>query len=87
MHINDELFCIVNVADLKEKGICPVFAQFTFIKWSLDAEEVSNETLAAPFLPSEDDDFAFDVNAVPEPIPAEENETPVDHFEGRVLHF
>lgn len=62
-----------------------MFAQFSFTKWSLDAEENSNEPVAN-FLPSEDDDFAFDVNAVPEPIPAaEENEAPVDRFEGRVL--
>jgi hypothetical protein len=69
-----------------DKRICAEFAQFSFIKWSLDAEEESNEP-AAPFLPSEDDDFAFDVNAVPEPLPAEENDAPIDHFEGRILYF
>jgi hypothetical protein len=69
-----------------DKEICAVFAQFSFTKWSLDAEEESNEP-AAPFLPSEDDDFAFDVNAVPEPLPTEENEAPIDHFEGRILYF
>jgi hypothetical protein len=63
-----------------------VFAQFSFTKWSLDAEEESNDP-AAPFLPSEDDDFAFDMNAVPEPLPAEENDANIDHFEGRILYF
>jgi hypothetical protein len=74
-----------NVTDVTDKGICAVFAEFSFTKWSLDAEE-SHEP-DAPFLPSEDDSFAFDVNAVPEALPAEENEAPVDHFEGRVLYF
>jgi hypothetical protein len=67
------------------KEICPVFAQFSFTKWSLDAEEESSEP-AAPFLPT-DDDFAFDVHAVPEPLPTEENEAPIDHFEGGILCF
>jgi hypothetical protein len=78
------MFFFVNFAELKEKRICPVFSQFSFIKWSLDAEEECNEPIA-PLLPSEDDDFAFDMNAVPEPIPAEENMAPVDHFEGKVF--
>jgi hypothetical protein len=26
------------------------------------------------------------VNAVPEPLPTEENEAPIDHFEGRILY-
>lgn len=77
------MFCFFNVADLKDKGICAVFSQFSFTKWSLDTEEEP----VAPFFPPEDDDFAFDVNAVPEPVPAEENEAPVDHFEGRLLYF
>ncbi|XP_021916481.1 condensin complex subunit 2 isoform X3 [Zootermopsis nevadensis] len=73
------------IPDLKDKGICPVFSQFSFTKWSLDAEEDENDPVAkgaAGLLESsEDDDFAFDVNAVPEPIPTEETEALVDHFE------
>jgi hypothetical protein len=74
------------VSDVVDKEICAEFAQFSFTKWSLDAEEECNET-AVPFFPSEDDDFAFDVNAVPEPLPTEENDAPVDHFEGGNLYF
>jgi hypothetical protein len=57
-----------------------VFAQFSFLEWYLDAEEPVEPV--APVLPSEDE-FAFDVNAVPEPVPAEQNEDPVNCFEGR----
>jgi hypothetical protein len=80
------LFYFFNVADIVDKEICAMFAQFSFRKWSLDAKEESSEP-AAPFRPSEDDDFAFDVNAVPEPLPTEENEAPIDHFEGGILYF
>lgn len=68
-----------------DKGICPVFSQFSFLKWSLDGEEEPAE-LVAPVRETEDDEFAFDVNAVPEPVPAEENEDPGDHFEGSILY-
>jgi hypothetical protein len=65
--------------------ICTVFAQFSFLEWSLDAEEPAEPT--APVLPTEDDEFAFDVNAVPEPVPAEENEDRFNCFEGRALYL
>jgi len=60
-----------------------VFSQFSFLKWSLDGEGEPNEC----FLQTEDDEFAFDVNAVPEPVPAEDSEDPGDHFEGRILYW
>jgi hypothetical protein len=84
LHING--IVSYNVADLMDKEICPVFSQFSFLKWSMDAEEESVE-LDGPVLPTEDDEFAFDVNAIPEPVPAEENEEAGDHFEGRVLYL
>lgn len=62
-----------------------VFAQFSFLEWSLDAEEPDEPT--PPVLPTEDDEFAFDVNAVPEPVPTEENEDQFNCFEGRVLYL
>jgi hypothetical protein len=62
-----------------------VFAQFSFLEWSLDAEEPVEPV--APVLPSEEDEFAFDVNAIPEPVPAEQNEDPINCFEGSVLHL
>lgn len=60
-----------------------MFAQFSFLEWSLDAEEPTEPN--TPVLPTEDE-FAFDVNAVPEPVPAEENEDRFNCFEGRVLY-
>lgn len=62
-----------------------MFAQFSFLEWSLDAEEPVEPV--APVLPSEEDEFAFDVNAIPEPVPAEQNEDPINCFEGSVLHL
>jgi hypothetical protein len=50
------------------RRICTVFVKFSFLEWSLDVEEP-----AGPVLRTEDE-FAFDVNAVPEPVPAEDNE-------------
>jgi hypothetical protein len=69
-----------------DKGICPVFSQFSFLKWSLDGEEEPPERVAR-VLEIEDDEFAFDVNAVPEPVPAEDNEDTGDHFEGNILYL
>ena len=63
-----------------------MFAQFSFLRWSLDGEEEPAERVAH-LLPTEDDEFAFDVNAVPEPVPAEDNEDPGEHFEGRILYL
>ena len=51
----------------------------------MDAEEPAEPN--APVLPTEDDEFAFDVNAVPEPVPSEENEDHFSCFEGRVLYL
>ena len=62
-----------------------MFAQFSFLEWSVDAEEPAEPN--APVLPTEDDEFAFDVNAVPEPVPSEENEDHFSCFEGRVLYL
>ncbi|KAJ9585938.1 hypothetical protein L9F63_020415, partial [Diploptera punctata] len=71
-----------NLPDLQDKVICPVFSQFRFTSWSLDNDEDSN----IPQLPNidADDDFAFDVNAVPEPVPPCEDDVPMDNFEGSV---
>jgi hypothetical protein len=69
-----------------DREICSVFSQFLFLKWSVDGEQEPAE-LDAPVLHTEVDEFAFDVNAVAEPVPAEENEDPGDHFEGRVLYL
>jgi len=60
-----------------------VFSQFSFLKWSLDGEKEPAEHVAH-VLQIEDDEFAFDVNAVPEPVPVEDSEDPGDHFEGRI---
>ena len=68
--------------------IAPVFSEFCFTSWSLDDDLDSDLPKAAPELPQLDDDFAFDVNAVPEPVPScAENENPVDNFEGDVLNY
>ena len=63
-----------------------MFAQFSFLKWSLDGEEELAGSIATD-LQTEDDEFAFDVNAVPEPVPAGDSEDPGDHFEGRILYW
>ena len=60
-----------------------MFSQFSFLRWSLDGEEEEPAERVARVLQTEDDEFAFDVNAVPEPVPAEDSEDPGDHFEGR----
>jgi hypothetical protein len=69
-----------------DKAICPLFSHFSFLKWSLDGEEEHVEC-DAHAVQTEDDEFAFDVNAVPEPVPAEDSEDPGDHFEGRILYW
>ena len=63
-----------------------MFSQFSFLKWSLDGEEEPAECVP-PVLQTEDDEFVFDVNAVPEPVPAEDSEDPGDRFEGRILYW
>jgi hypothetical protein len=40
------------ITDLLEKGICPVFSQFPFLKWSIDGEEPAE--CAARILQTED---------------------------------
>ncbi|PSN39905.1 Condensin complex subunit 2 [Blattella germanica] len=71
------------IPDLTNKAICPEFAQFSFTSWSLDRDEEETDVFMPPppILQDADDDFAFDVNAVPEPVPACETETPLDTFE------
>jgi hypothetical protein len=65
-----------------------VFTQFSFLEWTLDLEEPAEPAEPEPVasvLPTEDDEFAFDVNAVPEPVPAEDDEDRFNCFESRVL--
>jgi hypothetical protein len=69
-----------------DKGICGVFSQFSFLTWSIDGENEPLERIAR-VLDTEYNEFAFDVNAVPEPVPAEDNEDSGDHFEGKVLYL
>ncbi|KAJ4449682.1 hypothetical protein ANN_01086 [Periplaneta americana] len=77
-----KLYMDLFVTDLKDKEICPVFSQFSFLSWSLDSEKENiSPNNILPVLPPEDSDFAFDVNAVPEPLPPEDNDIPPDNFE------
>ncbi|XP_069674323.1 condensin complex subunit 2 isoform X2 [Periplaneta americana] len=78
----DQLKVQLSIPDLKDKEICPVFSQFSFLSWSLDSEKENiSPNNILPVLPPEDSDFAFDVNAVPEPLPPEDNDIPPDNFE------
>ena len=70
------------ISDLHEKAICPTFSQFHFTSWSLATEE-QNE--GSPVSHDMDNDYAFDMNAVPEPLPVGENNVPVDNFEGELF--